>query len=53
MRPLIRVWFEEARVAEISFDGHPEPYGVGWNQMPYLDNRANVEGPERLFTFVN
>jgi hypothetical protein len=51
LRPRVRGWFIDAGLDELSFDGDPEPFGVGVNRMaappPGLPSL-----PERLFTFV-
>jgi hypothetical protein len=50
LRPVIRRWFVEAGFDEISFDGDPEPFGVGVAQR-----RGDVVAdplPPRLFTFL-
>lgn len=44
----VRRWFVEAGMPEVSFDGEPETYGVGVNQI--LCSRAAVQAG-RLFTF--
>jgi hypothetical protein len=47
-RPEVRRWFVEAGMPEVSFDGQPEPYGVGVNRV--TDHRGTL--PQgRLFTF--
>ncbi len=47
-RPEVRRWFIEAGMPEVSFDGEPEPYGVGVNRITEHVG-AMPEGP--LFTF--
>ncbi len=49
-RPEVRRWFIEAGMPEVSFDGPPETYGVGVNQI-----RGGGEGrldDSRLFVFA-
>jgi hypothetical protein len=48
-RPELRQWFRAAGLQEVAFDGTPEPYGVGLNQLrrPSADRAL----PDRLFTF--
>jgi hypothetical protein len=47
-RPELRCWFIDAGMPEVSFDGEPEPYGVGVNVVS--DHVATMP-PGRLFTF--
>lgn len=47
-RPEVRRLFIEAGMPEVSFDGEPEPYGVGVNMV--TDRRGTVRAG-RLFTF--
>jgi hypothetical protein len=50
LRPSIRKWFEDAGFDEVSFDGDPEPFGVGVGQR-----RPDADAPPlppRLFTFL-
>lgn len=52
LRERIRQWFVEAGLDEVSFDGHPEPFGVGVSRR--IEPRPAVEATlrPRLFTFV-
>lgn len=52
LRPQIRDWFTTAGLPELSFDGVPEPFGVGVNQMSELLPGTAQPLPRRLFTFV-
>ena len=51
-RPEIRDWFRATGLAEVCFDGAPERFGVGVNQLvsgkPSMPRRL----PHRLFTFA-
>ncbi len=47
-RPEVRRLFSEAGMPELSFDGEPEPYGVGVNTL--TDHGGTVPAG-RLFTF--
>lgn len=51
LRPRIRRWFAEAGLIEVSFDGDPEPFGVGVARLPGC---AVPTGslPQRLFRFL-
>jgi hypothetical protein len=51
-RPEVRRWFRAAGLAEVAFDGAPERFGVGVNQLePGLpDERRHL--PSHLFEFV-
>jgi ubiquinone/menaquinone biosynthesis C-methylase UbiE len=51
LRPLIRQWFTDSGMRERSFDGEPEPFGVGVAQMTgsIVSDRPV---PARLFTFL-
>ena len=49
-RAEIRAWFVSAGITELSFDGDPEPYGVGVNQVSYGGNSA-ASLPQTLFSF--
>ena len=49
-RPEVRRLFIEAGMPEVSFDGEPEPYGVGVNRV--TDHKGMVPAG-RLFTFRN
>lgn len=51
-RPEVRRWFEEAGLPEATFDGAPEPYGVGVNRLPLDAPASPALSTERLFTFV-
>ena len=46
----VRRWFADAGMAEVSFDGPPETYGVGVHRVP-AGVRARPGGA-RLFSFV-
>jgi hypothetical protein len=50
-RPEIRRWFEAAGLAERSFDGEPDGFGVGVNQLVVAAGDAPRPLPDRLFTF--
>jgi hypothetical protein len=52
MRPQIRDWLTMSGLPERSFDGAPELFGVGVNQMPLSTLETRRELPERLFTFI-
>jgi len=47
-RPEVRRWFINAGMPEMSFDGEPEPYGVGVNQVT---EHIGTIPESRLFTF--
>jgi len=51
-RPEVRSWFCAAGLAELSFDGPPETFGVGVNQLVagVWDTRRQL--PSRLFSFA-
>lgn len=49
-RPEIRAWFVESGLEEVAFDGVPEPYGVGVNQVTGSSG-SDQALPERLFSF--
>lgn len=49
-RPAVRRWVAGAGLEELSFDGDPEPYGVG--VACRRGSGAAGTLPERLFTFV-
>lgn len=51
LRPQIRRWFAGAGLAEVCFDGHPEPFGVGVSRQIELGPSKAIL-PPRLFTFV-
>lgn len=51
-RPQVRAWFRTAGLAEISFDGSPERFGVGVNQLARQSPGTQRHLPERLFSFV-
>ena len=51
-RPEVRGWFEAAGLAEVSFDGAPELYGVGVNRLVSESTAMRRELPDRVFTFV-
>jgi hypothetical protein len=50
-RPDVRRWFIDIGLEEVTFDGTPEAYGVGLNQMmrPGLPKHTL---PPRLFNFA-
>ena len=50
-RSELRRWFVEAGMPEVSFDGAPEKFGVGVNQIK--DSSFEPVGDERLFTFCS
>ena len=47
-RPEVRRWFLDAGMPEVSFDGAPEPYGVGVNRITESEP-GPLNGP--LFEF--
>jgi hypothetical protein len=50
-RPDVRRWFRAAGLAEVSFDGSPDTFGVGVNQLERaLPERRQLAG--RLVSFV-
>jgi Putative methyltransferase len=51
IRPVVRGWFAEEGLEELSFDGDPEPFGIGVSRLaaPAAPTPAL---PERLFTFT-
>jgi hypothetical protein len=49
-RPVIRRWFADAGLEEVSFDGDPEPFGVGVSRAGAT--RRVIDLPARLFTFT-
>lgn len=51
-RCAIRSWFTDAGLDEVVFDGAPEPYGVGVNQVPTTPLTDARLLPARLFTFI-
>ena len=51
MRPVVRGWFREAGLPELSFDGDPEDFGVGVNAMPVSIPWQRPRTEERFFTF--
>jgi hypothetical protein len=51
-RPEIRSWFDAAGLHEVVFDGAPEAFGVGVNQLVSAPRDAHGPLPSRLFTFV-
>jgi hypothetical protein len=51
-RPEVRSWCRSAGLAELSFDGAPEMFGVGVNQLASGLPVARRELPNSLFTFV-
>jgi hypothetical protein len=51
-RPEIRRWFRGAGLAEVSFDGAPEAFGVGVHQLVHGLPDARPQLPSRLFSFV-
>ena len=52
MRPQIRDWFTGAGWSELSFDGAPEPFGVGLNQMARPTTGGFHALGKPLFTFL-
>ena len=42
LRPAIRRWFEEVALTEVSFDGHPESFGVGVNKAVPDSRRSDL-----------
>jgi hypothetical protein len=51
IRALVRAWFAEEGLEELSFDGDPEPFGVGVGRLTAGAAPAPAL-PERLFTFT-
>lgn len=51
-RPDVRRWFAEAGFEELSFDGAPQPFGVGVHRVPTAPAGPPPPLPARLFTFV-
>ena len=51
MRPVVRGWFAEAGLPELSFDGDPEDFGVGVNAVPVSTQWQPLPSVGRLFTF--
>lgn len=51
LRPMIRAWFDEPPLGEVSFDGGDAPYGVGVARLTGPVVEA-VALPDRLFSFV-
>jgi hypothetical protein len=51
-RPEVRSWFCSSGFAEVSFDGAPETFGVGVNQLVSGLPDARRQPPTRLFHFV-
>ena len=52
LRPRIRSWFTAAGLHEVSFDGDPEPFGVGVASVTKPDPATRLL-PQRLFTFLD
>ncbi len=52
LRPRIRSWFTAAGLQEVSFDGDPEPFGVGVASVTKPDPATRLL-PQRLFTFLD
>jgi hypothetical protein len=48
----VRRWFRAAGHDEVAFDGAPEPYGVGVNQIRLPPAARHMAPPDRLFTFM-
>jgi hypothetical protein len=48
----VRSWFRAAGSTEISFDGAPEPFGVGVNQLADDLLATPPQPPSRLFSFA-
>ncbi len=51
-RPEVRSWFVAAGLQEVTFDGAPEPYGVGVNQLVSEPPSPHPELPGRLFSLA-
>lgn len=51
-RPEVRSWFRAAGLAEVYFDGAPETFGVGVNQVVSGSPVTRPQLPSRLFSFV-
>jgi hypothetical protein len=51
-RPELRRWFRETGLAEVSFDGAPERFGVGVNRLLRPRSDTPRQLPSRLFTFA-
>ncbi|MGI8433203.1 MAG: SAM-dependent methyltransferase [Nocardioidaceae bacterium] len=51
-RPEVRSWFRAAGFDEVSFDGAPEPFGVGVNQPGSIKHGDRRQLPRQLFRFV-
>jgi hypothetical protein len=51
MRPVVRGWFREASLPELSFDGDREDFGVGVNAVPVGIPWQQPRSEERFFTF--
>jgi hypothetical protein len=51
LRPVIRDWVKELGFDELSFDGDPEPFGVGVG-LRRADEVPSKPLPKRLFTFL-
>jgi hypothetical protein len=50
LRPSIRKWFDDAGFDEVSFDGDPEPFGVGVGER--RPDAVAPPLPPKLFTFL-
>lgn len=46
------MWFRVAGFEEVSFDGAPEPFGVGVNQLGPARRSDRPQLPRQLFRFV-
>lgn len=51
-RPEVRSWFRARGLAELSFDGAPEKFGVGVNQLASCRPSPRRQLPNRLFSFI-
>jgi hypothetical protein len=51
-RPELRSWFRAAGLAEISFDGAPETFGVGVNRLVSRQPATRRQRHSHLFSFV-
>jgi hypothetical protein len=50
-RPEVRTWFRSAGLAEVSFDGAPETFGVGVSRLVSRPDTQRLL-PPRLFRFA-
>lgn len=51
-RPEVRNWFGAAGFDELSFNGAPEHFGVGVNQLGHAERGDRRQLPRQLFRFV-